>query len=111
MSYNIDAIDYIGDGQLRLSLDAQRHARQIIRQDDRPEDCFLSDDSGTLGRIAWDGDGSGNTFKHLLRALSYTMGHAELVVCWEGGDSYTGLRVRDGVVTEHKVVFALGEES
>lgn len=34
----------------------------------------------------------------------------DLVICWEGGDSYTGLRVVDGKVTRHKVVMGLGEE-
>jgi hypothetical protein len=31
-------------------------------------------------------------------------------MCWEGGDSHSGLRVVDGKVTEHEVEFKLGAE-
>lgn len=62
-------------------------------------------------RIDWQGEGSGHTFDMLLAALKFFRGSADLVLCWEGGDSFSGLRVKDGRVTQHEVIMTLGAES
>lgn len=65
----------------------------------------------TPGRFWFTSDGSGWAFDALLaNILPRFTGRADLVVCWEGGDSFTGLRVVDGKVTKHEVVRTLGKE-
>ena len=57
----------------------------------------------------WYGEGSGTLWDTLItKVLPKTRGTADLIYCWEGGDSYTGIRVQDGKVTEHEVVQSLG---
>lgn len=86
---------------------------------DLPEDCFLTDNRATrrepgglrtIARLAWQGEGSGSSFDAVLvkSVLPRTQGTADFVVTWEGGDKHTGLRVVEGVVTQHEVVQALG---
>ena len=55
--------------------------------------------------------GSGSSYDTLIETvLPAFEGEADLVLTWEDGDSFTGLRLRDRVVTKHKVVMTLGEE-
>lgn len=110
MSYNIDSIDYIS-GELYMSQAARRSAEAAF---DLPEICFLNESDGddcfrgdAIEKLWWSGSGSGRTFKHLKKVLAQTTGSADLLLTWEGGDSHTGLRVVDGVVTEHEVGFCL----
>lgn len=57
----------------------------------------------------WRGTWSGNSYADLMETiLPVTLGSADIVYAWEGG-YFTGVRVRDGVVTRHDVVFTLGE--
>lgn len=123
MSYNITAIDLITQDGFRLPIE---HVEALKREigDEHPE-SWLFDEPETsrpayedrdsylyFSRIDWQGEGSGYTFDTFLeKVLPRFRGFAELVVCWEGGDSYTGIRVKDGVVTQHKVVHSLGEET
>ena len=111
MSYNIDSVAYIS-GCLEISEADFAAAKANIIEDDRPESCFLNyGGPGIMSDIGlWSGEGSGHAWTTFKRALKFTTGKAELLVCWAGGDSVSGLRVRDGVVTEHKVVHSLGEE-
>ncbi len=111
MSYNIDSVEYIS-GRLGISDFRMVEARRVVSEEDRPEMCFLNDDEpGYLHASGlWCSDGSGHGWDAFKLALTFTHGQAELLVCWEGGDSFSGLRVRCGVVTEHKVVHSLGEE-
>jgi hypothetical protein len=120
MSYNVDSVDYIpGTGPLTIHKDVitEEKARSI---DGRPECSFIDyedarDDLSVGGMWSirypwWFGEGSGRTTEELERILSRTKGDADLILCWECGDSYTGYRVRDGKVTRHKVIMSLGEK-
>jgi len=111
MSYNIDSVSYISG---ELSVDRKRaFDYEDEHGDELPEDCFIYNVSGkfpenvALKYITWQGEHSGD-LDEFKRALAITTGRAELLVCWEGGDRYTGLEVVDGVVTEKKVKFVLG---
>jgi hypothetical protein len=69
-----------------------------------------------LHRFPWGGAGSGWATQSthgkstLEKILAKTKGDADIVLTWEGGDSHSGVRVRDGKITWHEVVMALGEE-
>lgn len=112
MSYNCDSIDIVAGS---LSISRGKLAALAIEADDRPEDCILEECEGPAEEIlepkviSWCGEGSGFTWKTFLTVIAAFSGSADLVCCFEGGDSYEGLRVRDGKVTRHKVVMALGE--
>lgn len=58
----------------------------------------------------WSGEGSGRCTDELEQTLAAFEGDADLVLTWEGGDSHTGLRLRNHKVTKHEVVMALGPE-
>lgn len=59
----------------------------------------------------WSGAGSGHLWDVLVeKVLPRTLGRADFVYCWEGGDAYTGIRVVDGHVTLHEVIHSLGAE-
>lgn len=110
MSYNIDSVNYVdGTGPLRILRSA---ALKFFRkhEDDLPEITFLhdiDDGDGTdfveISNPSWAGSGSGDE-KLLRKALSLTTGRALIILVWEGGDSFSGLIVDAGVVTEGAVV-------
>jgi hypothetical protein len=115
MSYNIDSTEYLSGGPLRIHQDVVDMANSELEYR-LPEGCFIFDLGGPpntwhdITHPSWVGEGSGNeedTFKYLL---SQTKGSADILLTWEGGDSFSGLRVVDGTVTEHRVVHMLGEE-
>lgn len=60
----------------------------------------------------WSGECSGGTWEEtfLPKIAPKIRGTIEAVVTWEGGDSHTGLRIRDGKVTEPEVVMTLVAE-
>ena len=113
MSYNIDYCDYLAGG---LSISIVK-ATEFVREhnNELPEISFLEDVNSTqsddlyvpIEYPHWCGNGSGYSYDVFLRALGLTHGNADILVTWEGGDSFTGLRVRDGEVTEKKVVQSL----
>jgi hypothetical protein len=115
MSYNIDSIETLSG-----SLEIHASDLAVDQREWPPEDNFIEDvqrqsGDGPFGwlpikRLAWSGEGSGSTEPLLKTLLSKTRGSAEFILCWEGGDSFSGLRVIDGVVTEHEVIQTLGEE-
>lgn len=121
MSYNIDSIDYLGDARLIISAAVlARLAKESCA--DSPESSFLDDPDCwresvdlpgfvVLERLWWHGEGSGHGFDALKAALGHTLGSADLLLVWEGGDSQTGLRIVNGVVREMDVVFALAEKA
>lgn len=109
MSYNVDSVRYIGKGRLSMTIETANALGAEV-EDELAEGNFLDGfKGGVIETPQWYGDWSGRGWETFLCLLSATYGTAELVACWEGGDSYTGLRVRDGIVIEHKVVFSLGE--
>lgn len=65
------------------------------------------DDGLPISTFWWDGMGSGS-MGNLAVAASYTKGEAEVVMVWEGGDSISAIKIKDGVVTEHEVEYTLG---
>lgn len=134
MSYNIDSVDTIS-GQLFLTPAAALALKIKIGESELPESNIL-DDSGFLGegdegepqldddyygedkentpvavKVSWSGTYSGRSYEHLVeKVLPATTGSADLIFYWEGGDSFSGLRVVEGVVTKHEVVMTLGDE-
>jgi hypothetical protein len=60
---------------------------------------------------SWCGVGSNSNYPDdYIKVLRKTTGHADIVLTWEGGDGFSGFRVRHGVVTRHEVVQTLGKE-
>lgn len=116
MSYNIDRMDRIAGGDLRMRIEDYRRLAKSLR--DTPEGCFLKNelvpgDDGfvVIQHLAWVGEGSGCSVDVLIDdVLPLTTGSADFLLTWEGGDSFSGIRARDGVVTCHQVVMALGGE-
>jgi hypothetical protein len=118
MSYNVDTIDIVASAGFRVSIDALAAIHKEIEavpegnlfdqaEDDNAQEFWEPD-----GVIWWYGEGSGHSFDAFVeRVLPIFDGSADLIVCWEGGDSYSGLRLRDHKVTKHEVVMKLGEES
>lgn len=119
MSYNIDSIEVIAADNFRLDLDVRDALAESIG-DDAPEiNIFEYDRADGATHISfrqgaslqWSGEGSGHAFDVLVgKVLPRFEGSADLLVTWEGGDSFSGLRIRDGKVTRHKIIHALGDE-
>lgn len=112
MSYDINSIDIVS-GQLQITPAGLLRFAQEVEADpglylpEGMEDLkspgdFL--DGCTLTRVPWYGEGSGRSEPLLREFLSRCDGEAALLLCWEGGDSYTGLIVRHGNVTDGAVV-------
>lgn len=131
MSYNIDTIKVVAADCFRISREHFDAMRLELSKDDRvpegnvfeqllPEDGRLHDHNHITAHgdgwsfsdgasFWWYGEWSGHCLDALKELLAEFAGSADLVVCWEGGDSFLGLRVKDGYVTEHEVVQALGK--
>ena len=122
MSYNIDNAAIL-TGQLWLS----RDGREWLDREELPstpfEDTLLPESTPRCGpecddgyalitNFWWSGEGSGNAVEcgAFRKLLSFTKGSADILLTWEGGDSFSGYRVVDGVVTRHMVEMTLGEE-
>ena len=120
MSYNVTRVEC-------LALDAKIHTRTLQRLLKRvrthegdgkaPSDNFLAhheraeadaDGFVKLKSLAWTDDWSGYALELFETILTEIEGTAEIVLTWEGGDSFTGYRVHDGVVEKCPVIRALG---
>lgn len=107
MSYNISHTEYLS-GKLRIN---RRDAARLEQdhKDEMPEssfiyDCaYIDDDVVDIEHPDWSGCGSGYTHELLLAALALTTGEADILFVWEGGDSQTVLRVKDGKVRKGKL--------
>lgn len=113
MSYNVDTTDIISGS---LAIDPIKARRFVAEhRDELAEANFLDGlDAETaeivpLENVWWYGEGSGRGWELYLEALALTTGEADIVATWEGGDSFSGVRVRNGVVTEMDVQFTLIE--
>jgi hypothetical protein len=115
MSYNID---HVGTPVL----DAWLLAKDVVtlHQEcggDLPKSSFLEemveeaetavfnnegDKRIALPNFWWSDESSGNTYHQtlLLKVAPKIMGHVEVIFTWEGGDSHSGLIIKDGEVTE-----------
>lgn len=61
--------------------------------------------------LDWSGGWSGNGFETLVKKIGPKIhGFIEVVFTWEGGDSTSALRIKDGKVTEPRVKFELEED-
>ena len=118
MSYNIDNVEVLTSedfGATRAAIEAMDRLEGYSAEGnfidellERLDGC--ADDFFPLDVVEWYGEGSGNSFDKLKAAVALCSGSADLLLTWEGGDSHQGLRLKDGTVTQHKVVFALGDE-
>lgn len=121
MSYNVDTATYITGS---LSITKENALKAIAIFGDRLPECgFLVDilekakpgegipeGAHEIEFPGFHGEGSGYVFEETKQALALCHGDADVLFAWEGGDSYSGLRVEGGKVTEHEVIFALGDE-
>jgi hypothetical protein len=122
MSYNIDTVQV-------LSSTAQIKAKDIIELlegDNFPEDCFLNalrkpamkallkgdpDKLLDVEEFNWRGECSGSSFEYFRdNIIPLISGEAELVFVWEGGDSVSGMRIKDGTCKECQVEYKLSIE-
>ena len=110
MSYNIDNIEIIHQKDFGIDPTLYQTIKANIG-DEIPETSIFDDNWNISKGIWWSGEFSGTSFGELKNVLAAFNGEADLVVTWERGGSFTGLRLRNHKVTEHKVVFALGEET
>lgn len=110
MAYNISKIDIVS-GELQIT-----PARLLRFSQGLPDDALPSSmlsalenpesmlDGCRLTRIPWYGEWSGHTENMLRHFLSLCDGDAALLLCWEGGESYSGLIVKGGTVSDGEVV-------
>ncbi len=83
-----------------------RFGREVKERPDGFED-MIADPSGYLDGFRVRSIPSGDECSgddYLREFLRRCDGEARVLVCWEGGDSYSGLIVKDGRVTEGRVV-------
>lgn len=123
MSCNIISIDTIDCDAFCITRPNLDEIRKTLRAKaiHWPEGSIFADDWMKTGcdevrgmlfvkRFEWRGEGSGYTFDALKAVvLPAFHGSADMVLSWEGGD-HSGLRLLNGKVTEHEVIFALGKE-
>ena len=119
MSYNIDSVEILSSSNFRVHRNkAKRAAAKAAKQEWAPE-CspfedltFGEDGYAALARFWFYGEGSGAAWSEGVFDIyaKATEGEADLLVTWEGGDSFSGVRIHDGKMTRHKVVMTLGEE-
>ena len=115
MSYNIDSIDILKQDNFTIS--PERFSTLVQEHSDDLAEGFPTRYNDLCkaigdGRFWWYGEGSGSGYDTLVNVvLSLFTGSADLLLCWEGGDSYSGLRVSNGKVTKHVIEMTLGKEA
>lgn len=78
---------------------------KVVHADDFPDKLFYSEN---FNKLWWYGSGSGSYYNAFIKKVLPRMkGEADLIISWGHGEDITGLRVKDGKVTEHKVGFVL----
>lgn len=120
MSYNIDSITWLVFENVRMKAGDIRQLQQL----ELPEICFLENAdieyAGPEDEVEilktfnwWSGEGSGRSWDDIFiqKVAPKLLGSLTGVLTWESGDSHSGFRIVDGVVTEHNVKFVLEEES
>ena len=110
MSYNIDSVTIVS-GELRIDPLKLYEARKVVhaladRMGAVPECAWIDQHTDCDKPIDadWHGEWSGSTLPAWIKSLEYTTGTAEIVLCWEGGDSFTGYIVDNGIVTKGELV-------
>lgn len=65
---------------------------------------ILKDELLTVTKFNMYGEGSGSFKRYVLdNALKQSTGELEAILIWEGGDSITRLKVKDGVISEDEI--------
>lgn len=117
MSYNIDKVIKVS-GQLfmqksifkklyKKNIDYLAEDNLFTTYNNEHFDKAKSKDQPPL-ELRCSGMSSGGFYKNALPdILKHTTGEAEYVFIWEGGDSITGLHIKNGVVTEKGVRLSL----
>ena len=121
MATKIEVVEYIGEGRLLINVKTREWLAFTLSRELMASQNFV-DDASCVEKVEglteellitkpfWIGSFSGSSVSSFHKALAETEGAADLLLTWEGGESHTGLRVVDGKVTEHEVVFTLGAE-
>ena len=127
MSYDATSAHYLM-GKLTITRSRVLEALGILGPNDIPECGFIADllwdgrndvapedlpeGDIELATPGFTGEGSGYSWESglYLKALGLTRGRADILIVWGGGESFSGMRVRDGSVTVREVVISLGEE-
>jgi hypothetical protein len=108
----------IHHGDLRLEHDKLYRMLDRFKSEARPDVWFLGQPNPSFEDrdgyryftdLPWSGHLSGRRWNTFLELLAEFDGEADFVVLWEDGE-ITGVRLRDHDVTEHKVVFSMGDE-
>ena len=125
MSYNIGCIRVIYHKNFGLTKEGWAKIRDWKSSHGHFANCFHADETtipnpDECDANVWDwkffpfcGEGSGfyeGEFAGLTSILSRFTGEADLIAVWEGGDDFTGYRLRNGKVTEHNVEFKLSDK-
>ena len=118
MSYNVDSAVIIR-GEVRM-----RHEKYLAwreREGELPEihpfhvEDHLEERLDENRRFVfedfwWGGMSSNDYYYQTLPLIAADLeGDADVLFTWEGGDSHTIVRFRDGKAVEHDVVFSAGE--
>jgi hypothetical protein len=75
-------------------------------------ECFSEDNNGPapIENFRWTGVWSGNSyFDVLAKFVADTAGEADVLLTWEGGDSQSAIRIKDGKVTQHELKWVFGD--
>lgn len=117
MSYEISNVTLLGE--FTLNITEERYRELCDRYAGKPgvEGSIFDADwvelccsvvDGVIFPSGWWWLGSNTAL--MCEVLAEFSGNADLLVTWEGGDSFGGVRLRDGKVSHHMVVQALGAE-
>jgi len=113
MSYNVSNWTTVRLSKLILPLDM--FEEDDVDRDDSPalslilgkgigaEGDLVEPNSIRVRRINIYGDGSGYSVDALVKALKHSTGELVAFLTWEGGDSFTLLTSKDGVVSDEHV--------
>lgn len=64
-----------------------------------------------IKKFDFSGECSGTLFSYFLENVAPKIkGELEVILTWEGGESITGLRIKNGTITQPKVVKSLADE-
>lgn len=119
MSYNIDSAEIVR-GELRMRLENYLAWRE--REEELPEiHPFHLDKSVLVEHLDedrrfvfedfwWGGIRSNDFYYQTLPLIAADLeGDGDVLFTWEGGDSHTMVRFRNGKAVEHEAVFAAGK--
>lgn len=116
MSYNIDSVETKKLDAFISRKDLKSLIKKYADSGDLPEDNFLeeieddpdADGLVTLQSLRWCGKGSNDSFREIFPKVAKKIkGRVEAIFCWEGGDSYSGIIIEDGKITECDVEMTL----